>query len=123
MESKSTLENLLRPNDYAVSYDLTEAYYNAPVHPALFCWEYNIWECVAHAVDFRGLNDLLRVFIQIMKKCIMVIREIYRVKYVIYLDNLLLLHPNKNHLKKITPQITKFLQYFGWIVSLKKCGH
>jgi hypothetical protein len=63
-----------------------------------------------------GLNDAPRVFSQIMKKCVMAIREIWRIKCVVYFDNLLLLHPDKNHLAKLAPQITHFFQYYGSII-------
>jgi hypothetical protein len=42
-----------------------------------------------------GLNNALRVFTQIMKKCVMAIREIWRIRCVIYLDDLVLLHPDR----------------------------
>jgi hypothetical protein len=50
---------------------------------------------------------------QTVKKYVMGIREIWRIRCVVYLDDLLLLHPDKKHLKQIAPQITKFLQYYG----------
>jgi hypothetical protein len=67
-----------------------------------------------------GLNDAPRVFTQIMKKAIHAIREIWRVRSVIYLDNLLILHQDPHQLKEITPQITQFLQHLGWTVNLEK---
>jgi hypothetical protein len=60
-----------------------------------------------------GLNDAPRVFTQIMKKCVMAIQEIWKIRCVVYLDDLVLLHPDKNHLEKLAPQITQFLQHFG----------
>jgi hypothetical protein len=39
---------------------------------------------------------------------------------VIYLDDLLILHQNQNHLKRIISQITLFFQHLGWTVNLKK---
>jgi hypothetical protein len=55
-----------------------------------------------------------------MKKAIHAIREIWRVRCVIYLDDLLILHQDPNRLKEIAPQITQFLQYLGWTVNLEK---
>jgi hypothetical protein len=55
-----------------------------------------------------------------MKKCVMAIREIWRIRCVVYLDDLLLLHPDKNHLVKLAPQITQFLQYYRWAVNFEK---
>jgi hypothetical protein len=35
MENTPTLEQLLMKNDYAISYDLKEAYNHVPVHPTM----------------------------------------------------------------------------------------
>jgi hypothetical protein len=50
----------------------------------------------------------------------MAIREIWRIRCVVYLDDLLLLHPDKNHLAKLAPQLPQLLQYYGWTVNLEK---
>jgi hypothetical protein len=55
-------------------------------------------------MPFR-LNNALQVFTQIMKKYVMAIQEIWRIRCVIYLDDLVLLHPDKEYLKKIVPQL------------------
>jgi hypothetical protein len=63
---------------------------------------------------YRGMPFVLRdapwVFTQIMKKCVMAIREIWWIRCVIYFDDL----------KKIARQITQFLRYYGWTVNLEK---
>jgi hypothetical protein len=43
------------------------------------------------------LNDAQWLFTQIMKKHVMVIREIWRIRCVVYLNDLLLLHQDKNY--------------------------
>jgi hypothetical protein len=55
-----------------------------------------------------------------MKKCVMAIREIWKIRCVVYLDYLLFLHPDKNHLAKLTLQISQFFQHYGWTVNLEK---
>jgi hypothetical protein len=35
MEGTPTLEDLIRPNNYTVAYNLKEAYNNVPVHPSM----------------------------------------------------------------------------------------
>jgi hypothetical protein len=66
------------------------------------------------------LNDTPKIFTQIMKKVVQAIKELWKIRCVIYLDDLLILHQNQNHLKRITPQITQFLQHLGWSVNLEK---
>jgi hypothetical protein len=57
-----------------------------------------------------GLND---VYSNNEEKAVQSIREIWRVRCLIYLDDLLILHQGPNQLKEITPQITQFLQHLG----------
>jgi hypothetical protein len=68
-------------NDFAISYDLKEAYNHVPVHPTmqdLLGIQYQ-----GHLYKYQGmpfnLNDVPRLFTQIMKKAIHAIREIWRV--------------------------------------------
>jgi hypothetical protein len=102
MEGTPTLQNLIRKNNFAISFDLKEAYNHIPVHPTF--------------------QNLLRIqFMEITYTYWgMVIREIWRIRCVVYMDNLLLLHPDKNHLAKLAPHITQFLQHYGWTINLEK---
>jgi hypothetical protein len=54
-----------------------------------------------------NLNNTLKVFTQIIKKIIHAVKKIKKIRCVIYLNNLLILHQNPNRLKIITPQITQ----------------
>jgi hypothetical protein len=83
MEGTPTLEQLMMKNDYAILYN-----------PKL-CTStsndsgYNI------SVDYtniRGYHDVSKIFTQIMKKAIQAIRELWKVRCVICLDNLLILY-------------------------------
>jgi hypothetical protein len=69
MEGTPTLEQLLMKNDFAISYNLKEAYNHVPVHLAmqdLLGIQYQ-----GHLYKYQGmpfgLNDTPRVFTQIMK--------------------------------------------------------
>jgi hypothetical protein len=59
--------------------------------------------------DAVGLNEAPRVFTQIMKKAMQVIREIWKVRCVIYFDNLFKLHQDQNYPKRVT----LLLQHLG----------
>jgi hypothetical protein len=52
-----------------------------------------------------------------MRKAIHSIRDIWNVKAVIYLDDLLLLHQDKNYLRQIGEEIKQYLSYLGWTVN------
>jgi hypothetical protein len=122
MEGTPTLQDLIRKNNFAISFNFKEAYNHVPVHPTF--QNLLVIQFMGTTYTYRGmpfgLNDAPRVFTQIMKKCVMAIQEIWRIRCVVCLDDLLLLHPDKNHLAKLAPQITQFLQYFGWTVNLEK---
>jgi hypothetical protein len=122
MEGVSTLKQLWEKNDYAISWDLKEAYNHVPVHESLqpmlgIAHEGKIYKYVG--MPF-GLNDAPRVFSEIMKKVVKAIRRAWNVKAVVYLDDLLLLHQDPDHLRRIQGEITRFLQWLGWTVNLEK---
>jgi hypothetical protein len=54
IEGTPTLEQLLMKNDFAISYNLKEAYNHVPVHPQCrIYWEYNI------RVDYTSIRECL----------------------------------------------------------------
>jgi hypothetical protein len=115
MEGVSTLKQLWEKNDYAISWDLKEAYNHVPVHESL-----QLMLGIAHKGKIYkhvgmpfGLSDAPRVFSEIMKKVVKAIRCAWNVKAVVYLDDLLLLHPDPEHLRKIQREVTRFLQWLG----------
>jgi hypothetical protein len=55
-----------------------------------------------------------------MRKVIHSIRDIWNVRAVIYLDDLLLLHQDKNYLEQIVGEISQYLSYLGWSVNTEK---
>jgi hypothetical protein len=121
MEGTFTSEDLLRKNNFAISFDLKEIYNHMPMHPTLqdlLGIPYMGTTYTYQKMPF-SLNDVPKIFTQIMKKCVMAIREIWWIHCVIYLYDLLL-HPNKDYLEIIVPQITQFLHYYGWTVNLEK---
>jgi hypothetical protein len=67
-----------------------------------------------------GLSDAPRVFTMIMRKLVKHSREIWNIRCVIYLDDLLLLHEDKHYLKKVGGDISKYLSYMGWTVNIEK---
>jgi hypothetical protein len=122
MEGVPTLKETIQKNDYAISFDLKEAYNHVPVHSTMqpllgICWNGKAYKYVG--MPF-GLSDAPRVFSQIIKKVVNTIRDLWRIKAVIYLDDLILLHQNPDHLKKVGQEVTEFLEWLGWTVNLEK---
>jgi uncharacterized protein YsxB (DUF464 family) len=59
-------------------------------------------------------------FSKIMKKCVKAIREIWNIKATINMDDLVLLHPNHDHFKKMDQEVKLFLKWLGWTVNEQK---
>jgi hypothetical protein len=103
MENTPTLKQLLMKNNFAISYDLKKTYNHIPIHPTmqdLLKIQYQGRLYKYQRMPFC-LNNTPRVlFTQIMKKAIHAIRKIWKVRCVIYLDNLLVLHQDPHRLIK-----------------------
>jgi chromosome condensin MukBEF complex kleisin-like MukF subunit len=80
MEGTPTLEQLLMKSDFVISY--------GPTMQDLLGIQYQGRLYKYQGMTF-GLNDAPRIFTQIMKKAIHAIREIWRVHFMIYVDDLL----------------------------------
>jgi hypothetical protein len=122
MEGVPTLLELFQKGDYAVSYDLKEAYNHVPVHKSMqpllgIAWHGKCYQYVG--MPF-GLNDAPRVFSRIMRHAVTKIREIWNIRSVVYLDDLILLHQDKNYLAKVANEVTLFLRWLGWTINIEK---
>jgi hypothetical protein len=78
MEGVPTLIQLMKKDNYAVTWDLSSAYNHVPVHPAMqpllgVCWK---GECYKFVGMPFGLNDAPRVFSKIMKIAVNIIRDL-----------------------------------------------
>jgi ribonuclease HI len=122
MEGVSTLTDLISKNDYAISFDLKDAYNHVPVHPSMrsllgLAWRGKCYTCVG--MPF-GLNDAPRVFTMIMRAAVRIIREVWNVKTEVYLDDIVLLHQDPDRLKQIGQEVSLFLKWLGWTVNREK---
>jgi hypothetical protein len=89
MEGISTLSELLSKNDYAISFDLKDAYNNVHVHPSMrpllgLAWRGKCYTFVG--TPFR-VNDAPRVLTMIMRIAVCIIREVWNVKTEVYLGD------------------------------------
>jgi hypothetical protein len=67
-----------------------------------------------------GLKDDPRIFSHIMRYAATAIREFWKIRTMVYLDDIILLHQDKNHLLQAGKEITLFLQWLGWTVNHEK---
>jgi hypothetical protein len=118
MENIVTVEELVQEKDFAITFELKDAYNHIPVHKSL---QYLLgigWknECYRFMGMPFGLRNASKVFSLIMRKLERAIREMW----VIYLDNIIVLHQNEKDLERIGKKIADYLQYLGWTVKLEK---
>jgi hypothetical protein len=97
------LKDLLQKNEFAISFDLNEANH-VPVHHSMknllgICWRGEAYRFVG--MPF-GLKDtpLKNVFTKIMKFVVRTRGEMRNIKVVIYPDDILILHQDKDHLEQ-----------------------
>ena len=98
--------------------DLKDAYYTVPIHPnhrryLRFMYQGILYEfgCLPF-----GLSSAPRAFTKLLKPVVVLIR-LLGIHVVIYLDDILLLHPNKDALVNIFHQVCSLLQNLGFTIK------
>ena len=123
MEGLHAARSLLRKGDYMMKLDLKDAYYAVPIHPESrkylrFQFKGTIYEFCC--LPF-GLSLAPRVFTRILRPIVAKLRS-EGIRTVIYLDDLLLIHHQKDTLSKIFLYVRSLLSSLGFIVKLEKCS-
>jgi len=123
MEGLHTARSLLRKGDYMMKLYLKDAYYAVPIHPESrkylrFQFKGTIYEFCC--LPF-GLSLAPRVFTRILRPIVAKLRS-EGIRTVIYLDDLLLIHHQKDTLSKIFLYVRSLLSSLGFIVKLEKCS-
>jgi ribonuclease HI len=122
MEDVRTVKEILTEGDYAVSVDIKSAYSHVSVHPSLrpfLCFLFQGRSYAYVGMPF-GLMDAPRVFTKIMRAVMWKIRQRWRIRCVVYLDDLLFLDQDRLHLQETIGEILQFLDSLGWVVNEKK---
>ncbi|KAH7825813.1 putative Reverse transcriptase (RNA-dependent DNA polymerase) [Monocercomonoides exilis] len=119
MDTQETVVELLEENDWMTTLDITSAFQHVKVDEQLspyLCFSFQS-QCSAYVGIPFGAKDAPRVFTKIMRRAASYIREQWKVKLVIYLDDILLMHPDRDALRLISQEIAQFLRNLGWILS------
>ena len=123
MEGLHTARSLLRKGDYMMKLDLKDAYYAVPIHPE--SRKYLRFQFKGTIYEFRclpfGLSLAPRVFIRILRPIVAKLRS-EGIRTVIYLNDLLLIHHQKDTLSKIFLYVRRLSSSLGFIVKLEKCS-
>ena len=121
MEGLHLLPDLLQSGDWMVKMDLKDAYLQVPINqchqPLLsFQWEgkYYMFTCLPF-----GLSAAPRVFTKLLKPVVGFLRQV-GCSLIIYLDDLLILHQDKDKLQQMVKLICQLFESLGLMVNHKK---
>ena len=121
MEGLHLLPDLLQPQDWMVKMDLKDTYLQIPIHPdhqhlLTFQWEEKTYMFQCLPFD---LSAALRVFTKQLKPVVGFLRQ-NGCRLIIYLDDMLLLHQDRDQLQQVTQLTCQLLESLGLMVNLKK---
>ena len=121
MEGIHIVKDLLKKGDYMTRVDLKDAYFAVPVHA--YHQRYLRFQWKGQAYEFSclpfGLASAPRVFTKIMKPVVGFLRS-KGVRCVIYLDDLLVMHQDKEELKDQSALAVNLLEALGFLVNYPK---
>jgi hypothetical protein len=123
MEGPETVQKLMMQNDWLVSLDLKSAFNHLLVSDAMrpfLCFEYD-HVCYAYRAMPFGAKHSPRLFTEALGYAITYIRTHWSIRLVVYMDDILIMHQDRQVLELATWQIAAYLQYLGWTLSLEKC--
>ena len=123
MEGLHTARSLLGKGDYMMKLDLWDPYYAVQIHPE--SRKYLRFQFKGTTYEFRclplGLSMAPRVFTRILLPIVTKLRS-EGIRTVIYLDDLLLIHHQKDTLSEILLYVRRLLSSLGFLVKLEKCS-
>jgi hypothetical protein len=109
--------------DYATSLDLKSAFHHIIVSPnstPYLAFNFNNSNYAYRAMPF-GTKHSPIFFAEAIQSILREIRMRSEVKILNYCDDILLIHQNKDLLRRETMNIWKTLENFGWTISKDKC--
>lgn len=123
MEDQYTLKELLQERDYAVTLDLHQAYYLVGMDnraQRYLSFHFGKEDFAFRALPF-GYRDAPRTFTMIMRRVEKKIREMWNIRLISYLDDMIFIHQDQESLRRYTGEIVTFLEGLGFILNRDKC--
>lgn len=121
MATVRTVASAIRPNDYAISLDLKDAYLHVPVHPAhrkflRFCFKGKVYQfCV---LPF-GLSSAPRTFTKLTRVVVLYCRSL-GIRIIIYLDDSLLLARPRELARRHRDILIRVIHELGFVINWSK---
>ena len=105
IEGLHLLPDLIQREDWMIKLDLKDAYLQVPVHEAHQCFLQFAWEGKQYKFQCLpfGLSSAPRVFTKLLKPVVGLLRQI-GLRLIIYLDDMLFMHANRDQLEIIWHQ-------------------
>jgi ribonuclease HI len=125
MEGVEVAQALMQQGDWATSLDFKSAFSHVPVHEDLrpfLCFQYGGKTFQYRGMPF-GVKHAPRVFTRLMKRAVTAVRERWRARMTFYMDDSLLLFPDKETAEQQTREIATFFMDLGWTLSEEKCQY
>jgi hypothetical protein len=122
MQDARTVIQTLRPGMWACSIDIKKAFHHVNVSESLLpylCSEYRGLYYTYVSMPF-GIKSAPLTFTKIMHHCLGVARRHWEVHIIQYIDDILLLHHDKEYLQRSVGEIVQFLQKLGWLLNFQK---
>lgn len=122
METAKAVRNSVRPNEYAVSLDLTDAYLHIPIHKSTRKYLRFAIDGVVYAFKALpfGLNLSPWVFTRIMESVVSLVRKDSNSEISHYLDDLLQKNSNPETLKIDLQNLISKLEDLGFMINQLK---
>ena len=124
MEGPETVMYLMRKGDWLTSIDLKSAFNHLVVNEGMrpfLCFRY-AGQCYSYAAMPFGSKHAPRLFTEALGYAIRYIRQNWDVRIVVYMDDLLLMHQERDKLELYSLQIAAYLQCLGWTIATAKCS-
>ena len=123
MESLNTVRSLLQPGGFKMKMGLKDAYYVVPIYPHHRKYLRFKFEGVTYEFQCLpfGLASAPRAFTKLLKYVVAVIRS-KGIRIVIFLDDLLIMHQDREQCQKIFHQVTNLLSNLGFLIKQEKCS-
>ncbi|KAA6379510.1 MAG: hypothetical protein EZS28_024963 [Streblomastix strix] len=123
MHDANEVKQTIRLEDQSTSLDLSSAFHHIIVQTEsqpYLALEFQNNNYTYRAMPF-GTNHFPIYFVTTMEPIMQQIRTKTEIRIINNVDDILLLHQNKEYLAKITSQLMEFLKYIGFAINLEKC--
>jgi hypothetical protein len=123
MEGPEVVQQLALPGDWATSLDIKSGFNHMRLSEQFrpfLCFEHHGRHSAYNAMPF-GCRHSPRVFTQALSYAMTYVRTHWTVRICPNMDDILILHQDREYLQLATLQIAVYLQTLGWTLALDKC--